>query len=584
MNRDYDSIRNSSMKLHEEEVERFRALLDYKILDTDSEEEFDELALLAAYISRSPVALISFVDENREWFKSIVGLDATVREVPRDRSFGTYVINHPQELLTIFNPLEDDRTKLNPLFQAHPEINFIAGTPLIDQKGYKVGTLCVFGYKEKNLSYEQVSLLQTVARKVVLQLEQRKDPRQQKESFSELEVREESTHFENGLKKHTGADNYNNFWIKQPDMDESPPKDEPTEGETSSDEVRSEIKDWISRLEKQNKNLIMLCEMDELLQASTNEEEVHTIISKYSKNLFPEDSGALYVFNDTINLMECVSSWGENLKSEHEFLSEKCWALRLGKLHFTDRISSELYCGHVRMPEDLNYNYFCAPLLSRGNVTGLLHLQSGTEQTDGDINTEQEKLYKQHIVSTMAKLSGFALANIKHKETLKNYAIYDSLTGLFNRRYMEETLKREISRVARSKNPLGLIMIDIDHFKNFNDTYGHAAGDMLLKNIGDFFKEHIRREDVACRYGGEEFVLILPGSSLENTLRRAEQLQEDIKRVRVHHKGNYIDSVKVSMGVAVFSEHGNSAELLLESADKALYQAKSLGRNRIVVP
>lgn len=584
MNRDYDNIRNSSMKLHEEEVERFRALLDYKILDTDSEEVFDELALLAAYICRTPIALISFVDENREWFKSIVGLDTTVREVPRDRSFGTYVINHPQAPLTISNPLEDERTKLNPLLESHPEINFIAGIPLIDKDCHKVGTLCVFGYKEKNLSYEQVSLLQTVARKVILQLEQRKNSKQPEEPFSDFKVREENANFENGLKKHTGADNYNNFWSKQPDMDEPPLEKESKEDEVSSDEVRNEIKDWINRLEKQNKNLIMLCEMDELLQASRSEEEVHTIISKYSRNLFPEDEGALYIFNDTINLLECVSVWGENLTSEHEFLSEKCWALRLGRLHFTNHMSSELYCGHVKTTENFNYNYYCAPLLSRGRTIGLLHLQSETKKADSKIYTEEEEFYKQHIVSTMAKLSGLALANIKHHETLKNYAIYDSLTGLFNRRYMEETLKREISRVTRNKDPLGLIMIDIDHFKNFNDTYGHAAGDMLLKKVGDFFKDHIRREDIACRYGGEEFVLILPGSSLENTLRRAEQLHQDIKRVRVHHRGDYISSVEVSMGVVVFSEHGNSAELLLESADKAMYKAKSLGRNRIVVP
>jgi len=136
---------------------------------------------------------------------------------------------------------------------------------------------------------------------------------------------------------------------------------------------------------------------------------------------------------------------------------------------------------------------------------------------------------------------------------------------------------------TRPTDPLGLIMVDIDHFKNFNDSYGHIAGDMLLRGIGEFFKESIRREDIACRFGGEEFVLILPGSSLENTLKRAEQIHEDIRKIRIRHKGSYIDSVQVSMGVVVFSEHGNSAEVLLESADKALYRAKSEGRNKIVV-
>ena len=221
-------------------------------------------------------------------------------------------------------------------------------------------------------------------------------------------------------------------------------------------------------------------------------------------------------------------------------------------------------------------------MLARGKTLGLLHLKSDSDFAQGD-DGGRESGYNSHIVSTMAKLAALALGNIKRHDALQNYAIYDSLTGLFNRRYMEETLKREVSRVARNKEPLGLIMVDIDHFKQFNDSYGHAAGDLLLRSVGDFFKDNIRREDIACRYGGEEFVLILPGSSLENTCRRAEQLHEEIKRVRVRHRGSFVSSIEVSMGVVVFSEHGTSAELLLESADKALYKAKAQGRNRIVV-
>ncbi len=582
MNRDYDNIRNMSMKLHDEEVERFKALLDYNILDTGSEDVFDELARLAAYICKTPIALISFVDENREWFKSIVGLETDIREAPRDKSFGTYVINHPEELLSISDPLQDERTKLNPLLNSHNEISYIAGVPLIDRHGYKIGTLCVLGYQTKDLSSEQISFLQTVARNLILQLEQRTGFSELEEPALEINVGDETSQSENGLRKFTEPGNIDDLRNGEPDFRRIIVEEKGSgDNEETSAEVRGEIRNWINRLERQNKNLITLCEMDELLQASHTEEEVHTIISGYCANLFPEDTGALYIFNDTLNILECVSLWGNGVNSEHEFLPEKCWALRLGRLHAANGVSAELYCQHLRTASDLNY--FCAPLLSRGRTLGLLYIQSGPDKVENKDDDGQENVYKQHIVSTMAKLSGLALANIKHHETLKNFAIYDSLTGLFNRRYMEETLKREISRVTRNKDPLGLIMVDIDHFKKFNDTYGHTAGDMLLRNIGEFFKEKIRREDIACRYGGEEFVLILPGSSLENTLMRAEQLHEEIKRVRVRHRGDYISSVEVSMGVVVFSEHGHSAELLLDSADKALYKAKSEGRNRIVV-
>lgn len=577
------------MKLHEEEVERFKALLDYKIMDTGSEDAFDELARLAAYICKTPIALISFVDENREWFKSIVGIETDVKEVPRDRSFGAYVINHSEDLLSVSDPHRDERTVRNPMLNSHSEINYIAGVPLVSRTGYKIGTICVLGYQAKELSSEQISFLQTVARSVILRLEKRLGSSLPEEPTMGIKVGDENPQSENGARKFTEWDQSEDFRNVDAAPDEGLVEDEGLiedmdsgEDEESSAGVRSEIESWIDRLERQNKNLVKLCEMDELLQASRSEDEVHTIISSYSSNLFPENTGALYIFNDTLSILECVSVWGTNIQSEHEFLPDKCWALRLGRLHTANDSSTELYCQHLGTPS--NFKYFCAPLLSRGRTLGLLFLQEGgSDKIENKVNGGQEDAYKQHVVSTMAKLSGLALANIKHHETLKNFAIYDSLTGLFNRRYMEETLRREISRVARSKEPLGLIMVDIDHFKQFNDTYGHTAGDTLLRSIGEFFKEKIRCEDIACRYGGEEFVLILPGSSLENTLRRAEQLHEEIKRVRVRHRGNSIGSVAVSMGVVVFSEHGHSAELLLESADKALYQAKSQGRNRIVV-
>ncbi len=581
MNRDFDKVRNASMKLHDDEVERFRALLDYNILDTEPEESFDELARLAGYICKTPIALISFVDENREWFKSVIGIGTDIREVPRDRSFGTYVINNPDELLAITSPLQDERTRLNPFLSSHPEINFIAGIPLIDRSGHRIGSLCVLGYQPKDLSFEQVSLLQTVARKVILGLEQRRGITDAGEQVLEFKKSEEIKHEENGTGKSGAPESIYNLTGGEADFGEKILRDiEVKYDEENSSSIRKDIRDLVKKLEEQNRKLIQLCEMDELLQASHDEEEVYTIVTNYSNKLFSGNSGALFIYNDVLNILECVSAWGDKINSEREFLPDRCWALRLGRLHSAHNAPTELYCQHLNESEKINY--FCAPMLARSKTLGLLYLQSGADIVEGT-DGEHENNYNRHIVSTMAKLTALALGNIKQHEALQNYAIYDSLTGLFNRRYMEETLKREISRVARNKEPLGLIMVDIDHFKQFNDAYGHAAGDMLLRSIGDFFRDRIRREDIACRYGGEEFVLILPGSSLENTCRRAEQLHEEIKRVRVRHRGSFVSSVEVSMGVVVFSEHGTSAELLLESADRALYKAKAQGRNRIVV-
>jgi diguanylate cyclase (GGDEF)-like protein len=126
-------------------------------------------------------------------------------------------------------------------------------------------------------------------------------------------------------------------------------------------------------------------------------------------------------------------------------------------------------------------------------------------------------------------------------------------------------------------------MLDIDHFKRFNDTYGHDAGDTLLREVGSFLQAHTRGKDIACRYGGEEFTLVLPGASLEATLLRAETIRAAIQMLAVEHQGQPLARVTASLGVAVFPGHGTSADMLIRTADQALYQAKRTGRDRVVV-
>jgi len=167
------------------------------------------------------------------------------------------------------------------------------------------------------------------------------------------------------------------------------------------------------------------------------------------------------------------------------------------------------------------------------------------------------------------------------REALRVQAIRDPLTGLFNRRYMGEALERELRRAEHGGQPLSLIMFDVDHFKRLNDTSGHQAGDGLLIHIGSLFQERTRREDIACRYGGEEFLIILPGAPLEAALRRAEELRQAIRGSTVEHRGQSLGRTTVSAGVASFPEHGTTADELLRAADTALYRAKELGRDRV---
>ncbi|MEX0716115.1 MAG: GGDEF domain-containing protein [Planctomycetaceae bacterium] len=165
---------------------------------------------------------------------------------------------------------------------------------------------------------------------------------------------------------------------------------------------------------------------------------------------------------------------------------------------------------------------------------------------------------------------------------LREQSVRDPLTGLFNRRYLEEVLEQEARRAARQQAPLGVIMLDIDRFKQFNDTHGHAAGDELLREVGQLLREHLRQTDIACRFGGEEFTLILPGASLDVLRRRAERIRSAAEGIRLKFEGRTLAGVTLSLGIAEFPRHGSTGEAVLRAGDAALYQAKREGRDRVV--
>ena len=185
------------------------------------------------------------------------------------------------------------------------------------------------------------------------------------------------------------------------------------------------------------------------------------------------------------------------------------------------------------------------------------------------------------LAEVLAKQVALALGNLKLKESLKNQSICDPLTGLFNRRYMEESLEREFSRANRNKSSVAIVMMDLDHFKRFNDTFGHQAGDTLLRALGDLLKRNTRGQDIACRYGGEEFALVLTDSTLDGAFKRAEILRQQVKQLSVEYDGQLLGAVSVSMGVALFPEHGSTMGDVLRASDQALYCAKREGRDRV---
>jgi diguanylate cyclase (GGDEF)-like protein/PAS domain S-box-containing protein len=341
--------------------------------------------------------------------------------------------------------------------------------------------------------------------------------------------------------------------------------------------ANEKLKVWVYEFSRRNRDITLLNEMGDLLQACHTLEEAYAGVGQYMPLMFPDGSGALFVYHEKKNAVEAAVHWGESPPGATAFSRDECWALRKGREHLVQDPGSGLLCGHLAGIAAASY--LCVPIVTHNEDLGLLLLLKKAKES-----SEEEPLSeaKKRLATTAAKQIALSLANLNLRNSLLQQAIHDPLTGLFNRRYMEETLEREILRVRRKEAPLGIIMLDIDHFKKFNDSCGHEAGDTLLQFLGNFLQANIRQEDIACRYGGEEFILIMPEAPLEVTRLRAEKLRQGVEKLQVEYQGRPLGPVTVSLGVAVFPDHGNNGEALIRAADAALYRGKQGGRNRVM--
>jgi diguanylate cyclase (GGDEF)-like protein/PAS domain S-box-containing protein len=335
-------------------------------------------------------------------------------------------------------------------------------------------------------------------------------------------------------------------------------------------------------LQQRTTEITLLSQLGTLLHACLTTEEAFKVFGQFAPRLFPNESGALYVLSPSHNVLESASSWGDFPAGEQVFPPDDCWALRSGRMHYVDEASSAVLCSHLSATPTVAH--LCVPMAAQGETLGILHVHSNPMNSPGRKEAIRPlSVSDRQLATAVAEQVGLALANLKLRETLRLLSVRDPLTGLFNRRFMQESLERELRRAARSNKPLGGILLDIDHFKQFNDSYGHEAGDTVLRELGGFLHSQIRGEDIACRVGGEEFLLILPDTSLDTTLQRAEKLREESKKISIQYGGRPLATITLSMGVAAFPVHGNTCDAVLRSADEALYQAKAQGRDRVVV-
>jgi diguanylate cyclase (GGDEF)-like protein/PAS domain S-box-containing protein len=348
---------------------------------------------------------------------------------------------------------------------------------------------------------------------------------------------------------------------------------EMAERERTQEELNRQTAQLVNDLTERSQKSVLLAQMGELLHSCNVEQEAFSIVLGFAPKLFPGLGGALILLKASKNLLEVVGSWEPCQLSTSVFEPTSCWALRTGHRYLVEAGNRIAPCGHAKEVEG---PYLCIPIQAHGDALGVIHFQAA-----GSVRQISEQ--EQSLSATFAEQTGLSIANIRLREALRNQSIRDSVTGLFNRRYLEETLEREVHRSVRTAQSLGVIMFDLDHFKIFNDTFGHDAGDAVLRAVGLFLSRNTRADDIACRYGGEEFVLILPNAGLKDTELRAQQLRASVKELNLVHLGKPLGAVTISAGVAVFPQHASVPAQLMARADGALYEAKKAGRDRVVV-
>jgi len=339
---------------------------------------------------------------------------------------------------------------------------------------------------------------------------------------------------------------------------------------------------WVSELELRTMQITLLNEMSGLLQCAESTEEAYVVLGQSVKKLFAEArAGAVFIYKPLGNALELTASWGEGYLGEPVFARDQCWSVRLGKPHWSESPGRGIICEHI--DRSVPAIYLCVPMVAHGETLGVLHLRFDLD-ANGNPEVEQKTRESQkRLAVAAASQIAVSLANLRLRETLRDQSIRDPLTGLFNRRFMQESLDKELQRAKRKQRSLSLIFLDLDHFKRFNDVFGHDAGDSVLQSMADIFRTHFRKEDVICRYGGEEFAVILPESSIQDAFKRAEALRLATKDLKLVHRGVLLDPITLSVGIAGFPEHGQSTQELLDSADKSLYQSKANGRDRVTL-
>ncbi len=347
----------------------------------------------------------------------------------------------------------------------------------------------------------------------------------------------------------------------------------------SAQRIKTEdsLREAMERMERHNAEALLVGRLGDYLRGSREQHEAYEMIASTMPALFPHSFGSVSLFNNSRDMLQPVLRWGDLPKeADHEFEAEDCWALRQGKGHLVVGNDETVpVCPHLENVGEENVSY-CLPMQAQGETIGQIYF--GAERD----KVRHVSTHEMGMMRRVTEQISLAIANLNLQRALKEQSIKDPLTKLYNRRYLEETLNRECSRALRGEQPLCVLIMDIDHFKKVNDTYGHDGGDAVLVAFAKLLSTKIRKEDIACRLGGEEFILVLPAATLELATHRAQEICDAARSMKVKFQSQTL-AVTVSVGVAAFPEHADAPDELIQKADQCLYKAKQSGRNQVVV-
>ena len=327
-----------------------------------------------------------------------------------------------------------------------------------------------------------------------------------------------------------------------------------------------------------NRETELLSTLNEWLQSCNSLHELYDMVGAFLAKLLPHCRGSLFIYANSRDVLESAKAWNGG-KITQPMHPDDCWGLRRGRTYTYGEHEIDFPCEHVAAADP--DAYCCIPILAHGETIGLLHLEFTVDADERQVSKAEDLAEQRRLGVVCAEQISLAIANAKLRDQLRDQSIRDPLTGLFNRRYLLETCRREFARAARNKQGVGVLSIDVDHFKKFNDNHGHDAGDIVLRAVGGCLETMFRSEDVPCRFGGEEFVVILPNCDLAAAARRGEELRAKVEGLTVRYLDQNLPRITISVGVAAFPDAGGAPEAVLKVADQALYRAKEQGRNRV---